>query len=50
MNNRTRVCTASVVGGGIAITIMIGIISALIHLAGWIGDRYRARRRAAQEK
>lgn len=50
MSNRRRVRTASVVGGGAAITIMMGIVTALVHLAGWAGDRYRARRAANRQE
>lgn len=44
MNDLRRVRTASAVGGGAAIMIMMGGIAALIQLAAWAGRNYRARR------
>lgn len=48
MNDRRRVRTASAIGGGAAVMLMMGIITALIHFATWAGRKYRARR-ATQE-
>ncbi|WP_343501952.1 MULTISPECIES: hypothetical protein [Roseobacteraceae] len=50
MNNRLRVRTASAVGGGASIIVMMGIVTALIQLASWAGDRHRARRRANHQE
>ncbi len=44
MNDRRRVRTASAVGGGAAVVLMMGIITAMIHFAAWAGRSYRARR------
>ncbi|MBN7783675.1 hypothetical protein JYP51_02010 [Ponticoccus gilvus] len=46
MNDRCRVRTASAVGAGAAVMLMMSIIAAMVHVAAWAGQSYRARRAA----
>lgn len=49
MNDRQRVRNASITGGGAAIIMML-VINAIIQIAAYAGDRYRARRAANRQE